>query len=214
MTQVHISSNSLAYTDQGAGPVVVVLHGLFGSSSNLGHTAKDLATDHRVICVDLPGHGLSGRLEDYGHDSMASAVLETLTSLHLDTVDLIGHSLGGKISMQLASQLQRSEPSTVKVNKLVIVDIAPRDYGAHHDDVFQGLNAVPLNDETDRRKADSVLQQHIGDAGTRAFLLKSFRRNQQGTYQWQFDVAELQAQYSKLSLSPSLPHRVLSLIHI
>lgn len=209
MTQEHRSLNSLAYTDRGTGPAVVVLHGLFGSSGNLGHTAKDLAADHRVICVDLPGHGSSDRLDDYAHESMAGAILETLLSLRLHRSSLIGHSLGGKISMQLASRLAGLNKPPLQIDKLVVVDIAPRDYGAHHDEVFQGLNAVPLNAEIDRRQADLLLQQHISDAGIRAFLLKSFRRNPEGQYQWQFDVKELQAQYSKLALSPTLPSRVL-----
>lgn len=232
MTQVQISNNSLAYTDQGQGPVVVLLHGLFGSSGNLGQTANDLVADHRVISLDLPGHGLSAWLEDYAHESMASAILNTLSSLDLNAFQLIGHSLGGKIGMQLASQLAGQSAgqttsqtsaipashssgdvltgaSSLRLEKLVIVDIAPRDYPAHHDDVFAGLNAVPSNADIDRREADSILEPFIKDAGIRAFLLKSFRRNNEGHRAWQFDVEGLQAQYSKLALSPKFPHQIL-----
>lgn len=224
MTQVHLSNNALAYTDSGQGPAVVILHGLFGSAGNLGHTAKDLATDHRVISLDLPGHGRSQWAEDYAHESMANAVLSTLRTLNLNSFHLIGHSLGGKIGMQLASQLASqltsqldSQPAgdtpsgskALTLEKLVIVDIAPRDYPPHHDEVFKALNAVPLNADTDRSSADSILEQYIKDAGTRAFLLKSFRRNEQGLRTWQFDVNALQAQYSKLALSPRLPHKIM-----
>jgi len=228
MNQAQISQNSLAYTDQGSGPVVVILHGLFGSAGNLGQTAKDLSADHRVISLDLPGHGLSARIADYAHESMASAILQTLRSLNLGSFRLIGHSLGGKIGMQLASQLagqlaeqsaeQSAEDSAadaspdskpLTLEQLVIVDIAPRDYQPHHDEVFKGLNSVPLKNDIDRREANTLLEHHIKDAGIRAFLLKSFRRNQQDQWAWQFDISGLQAQYSKLSVSPALPHQVM-----
>ncbi len=214
MTQVPISNNPLALKDQGQGPVVVILHGLFGSASNLGHTAKDLATDHRVISVDLPGHGRSAWAEDYSHDAMAQAILDALIPLQLHSFQLIGHSLGGKIGMQLASRLASDwtniaeNKRAVTLEKLIIVDIAPRDYPPHHDAVFEALNAVPLNATISRAEADEIMAQHIPDAGTRAFLLKSFRRNEQGLRTWQFDAKELQAQYAKLALSPTLEHKI------
>jgi len=229
MTQAHQTNNLLSYTDQGAGPAVVLLHGLFGSASNLGQTAKDLATDHRVISLDLPGHGRSAHWQDYSHESMADAILEALTPLALNSFHLLGHSLGGKIAMRLASQLNdpkvttAAQPTTAlnapdstttvalpppTVNKLVIVDIAPRHYPPHHNEIFQGLKGVPLGTNVNRREADLRLAEHINDAGIRAFLLKSFRPNKEGIRTWQFDLTQLEAQYAKLAQSPQLTQKI------
>ena len=184
----------------------MLLHGLFGSRDNLAQLAGDLATDHRVISIDLPGHGLSSPITDYSHESMATAIAGVLSELNCERLSLVGHSLGGKASMQLASEAEKL--ATLSIDKLVIVDIAPRHYPPHHDEVFAGLNQVPLGHDIDRRQADKILAQKIPDPGIRAFLLKSFRRDDSGAWAWRFDVSELEKQYEKLALAPSLPHRV------
>ncbi len=206
MTQVKKSNTSLAFTERGSGPIVVLLHGLFGSGDNLNQLAQALAQDHRVISIDLPGHGQSSRLTNYGHESMANAIKALFQELNLSSLTLLGHSLGGKISMQLASQAETDD--TLQIEKLIIVDIAPRDYPPHHDDVFAAINSVPLNANTHRRAADALMAEHIAEAGVRAFLLKSLRQNSHGQWQWRFDATELERQYSALALSPALPHRV------
>lgn len=206
MTQVQKYNNSVAFTENGQGPAVVLLHGLFGSGDNLAQLANDLAADHRVVSIDLPGHGHSAPLKDYAHASMASAIAELLDELNLKQISLIGHSLGGKVGMQIASEATTN--SALSLDKLVIVDIAPRDYPPHHDNVFAGLNQVPLGQNIDRRQADKILSEKISEAGIRAFLLKSFRRDDNGAWSWQFDLSALEKQTMKLAMAPSLPHQV------
>lgn len=206
MTQVHIFNNTLAFSEQGQGPTVVLLHGLFGSRDNLAQLAGVLATDYRVVSIDLPGHGESTPISDYAHESVAATIIGLLTELKLDRMSLVGHSLGGKISMQIASESENN--AALSLDKLVIVDIAPRHYPAHHDNVFAGLNQVPVGHNIDRRQADKILATKIADPGIRAFLLKSFRRNDNGAWAWRFDLTELEQQYTKLAMAPSLPYPV------
>ena len=206
MTQVKKSNKSLAFTDRGQGPVVVLLHGLFGSRDNLTQLANDLAVDHRVISVDLPGHGESEPINDYAHESMANAIAGLLSELDLLRLSLIGHSLGGKIGMQVASEAASNPALTIE--KLVIVDIAPRDYPPNHNDVFTALNQVPLDNKIDRRDADEIMSKSITEPAIRAFLLKSFRRNDNGAWSWQFDLTELEEQYMKLAKAPTLTNQV------
>jgi len=184
----------------------VLLHGLFGSRDNLAQLATDLAADHRVVSIDMPGHGQSARLQDYTHESMALAITVLLNGLNLGQLSLVGHSLGGKVSMQIASTVEND--ATFSVDKLVIVDIAPRNYPPHHDDVFSALNQVPLGQNIDRRRADKILSEKIAEPGVRAFLLKSFRRDDSGTWSWQFDLSQLEKQTMKLAMAPSLPNQV------
>jgi len=196
--------NKLAVSEQGVGPVVVLLHGLFGSADNLGRLAADLATDWRVVALDLPGHGRSQPATNYDLEAMANDVLQALKALGVSQCAIVGHSLGGKVAMQLSTLAEADDALTVQ--KLVLVDIAPRTYPRHHDAVFAGLNAVPLDATTTRGSADEHLQSTIPDAGTRAFLLKSLRRTESGEWRWQFDLHELEKQYHKLAKSPTFPH--------
>ena len=112
----------LNFTDQGTGPVVILLHGMFGSLSNLGNLARALAPSYRVISVDLRNHG------DSPHDSamdipvMALDVVELMADLGIHSAHLIGHSLGGKLAMQVAL----NNPQLVAT--LVVADIAPVSY--------------------------------------------------------------------------------------
>lgn len=206
MTQVQESNTELTFNERGEGPVVVLLHGLFGSADNLMGLGRDLATDHKVIAFDLPGHGNSPHLSDYSHEAMAGRVMAALQAQGVSTVHLLGHSLGGKISMCIASLAEQTAWLTIR--KLVIVDIAPRHYEAHHDDVFAGLNSVPVDQPISRTQADGFLQTHIPEAAVRAFLLKSYRGQGQRSSPWLFDVQGLQNQYSKLSEVPPLPEPI------
>jgi pimeloyl-ACP methyl ester carboxylesterase len=88
------------YTDSGAGTVIVLLHGYLESSEVWNGFKDRLATEFRVISVDLPGHGLS---DVYGEvhtmEFMASAIRELLDNLKLKKVFLAGHSLGGYVTL-------------------------------------------------------------------------------------------------------------------
>jgi len=181
---------------------VAILHGLFGSADNLAQIARELAVDHQVVSIDLPGHGGSAHPEDYAHETMAAVIRAHLAELGITQCSLLGHSLGGKISMQLASDAE-TDPS-LTIEKLMIVDIAPRHYPPHHNEIFQALRSIPLHENMDRSQADDLLTDGIPDAGIRAFLLKSFRRSDDQRWFWRFDLAGLEAQYEKLAVSPTL----------
>jgi len=200
MTQVNRVSNPLAMTTQGDGPVVVLLHGLLGSSDNLSQMASTLAADHHVVSVDLPGHGASPHTGDYSLAAMADQLSTSLQALGITSFQLIGHSLGGKVAMQLSASVQQD--SRCSVEKLIVIDIAPRRYPPHHADVFKALHKVPLADTTTRTTADKIMAQHINDSAVRAFLLKSLRRDPAAGWRWQFDLIALEKQQQQLAQAP------------
>ena len=120
----------------GDGPDVVLLHGLFGMGSNLGSLARALQDRYRVHSVDLPNHGHSGWLDDASLAVQAQCVAQWMDERQLHSANFVGHSLGGKVAMQVALL----EP--LKVDALVVADIAPVSYPGSHDDVFAALDAV------------------------------------------------------------------------
>lgn len=93
----------IAFSDQGKGRVVVLLHGFLGSKELWGSIPQDLARSYRVIAIDLPGHGNTPCL-GYAHsmDLMAKCVKAVLDSLKLKRYVIIGHSMGGYVGLAFA----------------------------------------------------------------------------------------------------------------
>jgi pimeloyl-ACP methyl ester carboxylesterase len=93
----------LSYADVGAGPAVLFIHGLLGSHQNWSRLMGELAADRRLIAPDLFGHGASAKpMGDYSLGAHAATLRDLLDRLGIDTVTLVGHSLGGGIAMQFA----------------------------------------------------------------------------------------------------------------
>ncbi len=183
--------HSLHRGEPGA-PPVILLHGLFGSAANLGMVARGLAPHFSVYSLDLPNHGQSPRTEHMSYDDMATDVAGFIDSMKLGPCQLLGHSMGGKVAMQLA--LQRADC----VSKLVVADIAPVQYPPHHDNVLAGLEAVAEAGPDSRREADAVLAKFVEEAGVRAFLLKSWQRDESGSHHWLINRRAIRANYPKL----------------
>jgi esterase len=173
-------------------PVVVLLHGLFGSSDNLSVIRRHLEQNYRVINIDLPDHGKSSRSVDFSFNNYAEKVILTLHMLDISTASIVGHSLGGKIAMWIAYL----QPQLVE--KLIILDIAPVQYEPRHQSVLKGLKAVPLETLKSRKDAESIMSNFIEDTGTRAFLLKSLYENS-GKWHWRFNLELLARDYNLLS---------------
>lgn len=93
----------MAYTDQGAGEALVLIHGLGGSSRSWRGQASELAQTCRVIAVDLRGHGQTGhRLEEaVSIRVLAEDVLALLRHLGIRKGHFCGHSLGGMIALEI-----------------------------------------------------------------------------------------------------------------
>jgi esterase len=180
----------------GVGPAVVLLHGLFGAGGNLGVLARELQRDFTVYSLDLPGHGRSRWLPNLDLPLMADSVQRWLNEEGRTCAHFIGHSLGGKVAMQLALQYPAS------VVSLVVADIAPVNYTGHHDAVFAGLEAVIAQRCTNREEAAALLLDYVHEQDVVQFLLSSLQRETDGTYRWRFDVAGLKAAYPALLSAP------------
>lgn len=174
---------------------VIVIHGLFGSKENLNIIAKPLSEKHRVINVDLRNHGQSFHDAHMNYGVMADDVFRLLNTLGIERAILIGHSMGGKVAMQMA--LSHGE----RIEKLVVLDIAPTMYTPRHQNVFNGLNNVKLDSINNRAEADKQLAQHIVEPGVRQFLLKSLAKTDAG-FSWRFNVEHIIAAYDEILSKP------------
>ncbi len=75
-----------------------------------------------------------------------------------------------------------------RVNKLIVVDIAPKSYPALHQDILSGLSAIPVETISSRKEADSILAEFISSTRIRQFLLKSLYRTEKGHYTWRINL--------------------------
>ena len=117
----------------------------------------------------------------------------------ISSAHVVGHSLGGKVAMQLAL----SHASLV--NRLVIADIAPAAYAGQHSEVFDALQQVVEAGCESRQAAGELLAGLIQDPGVRGYLLMGLERRA-GTYDWRFNVQGLLRGYARLCAAPAFDH--------
>jgi len=176
---------------------LVLLHGLFGSSDNWLGVAPKIAQGlpAHVYALDLRNHGLSPHSDEMSFPAMAGDVAEFLDARGLDRIQLLGHSLGGKVAMQFALTFPD------RVEKLVIVDIAPRAYAPEHNPIFKALLGLDLKRFQSRNQIEEALAPEIPDLALRRFLLKNLKLPGQGApanFAWKIPLASLFANYPKL----------------
>jgi pimeloyl-ACP methyl ester carboxylesterase len=202
-----------------AGPRVVFVHGLFGQGRNWTTIGKGLAAAHRVTLVDLPNHGHSPWTDRVDYLDMVELLATELEQLG-EPVTLVGHSMGGKVAMQLA--LRRPE----LLRALVVVDIAPVEYpisGGRTDDpdeeaspfaaYIDAMQEMDLDRLENRADADAALKAAVPSRMVRSFLLQSLVREgsvtkERGTgdgWRWRLNLDLLARDLGELRGFPPAP---------
>ncbi|HEY6399672.1 MAG TPA: alpha/beta fold hydrolase, partial [Solirubrobacteraceae bacterium] len=102
---VRLHGREVAYVAGGEGPTLLLIHGIGGDWRTWEPVLDGLARQHRVVAVDLPGHGGSGKGPgDYSLGALASALRDLDGALGIERATVVGHSLGGGVAMQFAYQ--------------------------------------------------------------------------------------------------------------
>jgi pimeloyl-ACP methyl ester carboxylesterase len=137
-----VNGIELAWSDRGSGaagtPPLVLVHGFTGSSHDFALVADDLAVDRRVVLLDQRGHGhatKTGGLEGYTIDQLVSDLAAFLDALGDGPVDLLGHSMGGRVAMGLVL----SRPDLVST--LVLMDTSAWSFLPPDDSIRQLVKA-------------------------------------------------------------------------
>ena len=182
----------LHFKESGQGGAVVLLHGLFGSSDNWHPIAVRLAEKFHVFAVDHRNHGHSPHSAEMDYPVMAADVDRFFAARGLESAMVIGHSMGGKTAMQLALHFPH------RVEKLVVVDMAPRAYATAHDKIFAALLALDLPKFQNRTQIEEVLAPEIPNPVLRRFLLKNLGRNPAGGFVWKINLRDIAENYWKL----------------
>jgi esterase len=193
-----LTTVELAYRRQGSGPPLLCLHGLLGSGRNWVGIATALADRFDVILPDLRNHGTSPWSDEVTYPAMAADVTALLDRLGLDRVHLLGHSMGGKVAMTLALTVPE------RVDRLIVADIAPVQYGPGLETYIDAMLAVDLGQVTRRDQADAALTAAAPEPGIRSFLLQNLERRE-GQFTWRPNLAVLRAAMPLIRGFPDLP---------
>ena len=187
----------------GEGAPLILLHGLFGSLENLGGIARRLQDTWQIHALDQRNHGSSPHTDTMDYPAMADDVIAYMDNQGIERASLLGHSMGGKVAMQVA--LKAPE----RVEKLIVADIAPVNYKPRHDAVLDGLKSIELSGVRSRQDADKLLAEFVDMPSTRQFLLKNLERipreeqDEDGPmFRWRLNVPVIDACYDNLARAP------------
>jgi len=182
---------SLYYDEYGAGPPLVLLHGLFGSATNWRNIARSLSDRYRVLVPDARNHGRSPHNAQMTYPAMAQDIVDWLTILGIEQAVLVGHSMGGKTAMTLALTTPQM------LTKLAVIDIAPVRYTHTHLSLIEAMRGLDLATLRSRGEADRALAENIPDPGIRGFLLQNLVL-EEGSLRWRLNLAALAAHMDDL----------------
>ncbi len=187
---------NLAFETVGSGAPLLVLHGLFGSSSNWRGVARHLAATHTVHSVDLRNHGASPWADSMDYGEMAGDVLQLMNRLALEQPAVLGHSMGGKTAMALA--LRHPE----RVAQLLVVDIAPVSYADTLTPFAEAMRSADVMAAASRAEVQGRLQQVVPDPGVVPFLMQNLvMRNDH--FDWRINLVGIGAAMPQLCGFPT-----------
>ena len=157
----------LNYKSFGSGPPLIILHGLFGTLDNWQTIAKKLADDFTVFILDLRNHGKSPHTQEHTYSLMAEDLSQFMESQWIYKAHVLGHSMGGKTAMQFANDFPDM------LDKLVVVDIAPKVYAGGHQHILEALLSVDIDAVQSRKEVEQQLSKYIEEDGVKLFLMKN-----------------------------------------
>lgn len=181
----------------GQGAPLIILHGLFGTSDNWQTLGRRWAEHYTVFMLDQRNHGRSSHLPVHDYPSLAADVHTFMEQQGIYQTHLLGHSMGGKTAMEFALEFPD------QVDKLIVVDIAPKTYEGGHDRIFEALAAIHLDQLQTRQEAEQILRRYIPEDGIIQFLLKNLSRTREGHFEWKMNLPVLREWYPAILAAPT-----------
>jgi esterase len=169
----------------GEGKPLLILHGYFGGSDNWKTLGNQFAENYQVHLIDQRNHGRSFHSDEFTYEVLVDDLYNYVQFYQLENVYLIGHSMGGKTAMLFAV----TYPDLV--DKLIIVDISPKEYKPHHHAILAGLNSVDFSKQNSRSLVDAQIARYIPEVGVRQFLLKNVYWKEKGVLDYRFNLKSL-----------------------
>ncbi len=183
----------LNYKSFGQGPPLIIVHGLFGTLDNWQTLAKSFAEKYSVFILDLRNHGRSPHKDGlFDYQVLAEDLKDFMEQHWIYKSHLLGHSMGGKTVMQFALTYPEM------VDKMIVVDIAPKSYKGGHEAILHALSSLDLTTLADRKSAEDHLMNLLNEVGTVQFLLKNLSRKKEGGFEWKMNLNNLIQNYDNI----------------
>lgn len=180
----------------GEGNPMLVLHGFLGMSDNWKSLGSQYAKNGlEAHLIDQRNHGKSFHSKDFDYTILSEDIKNYMSEHDIPEAVVLGHSMGGKTAMHLAC----AYPELVK--KLIVADIGPKEYPAHHQHIIHALNGLQLNEINSRGEADAELSKKITDYGTRQFLLKNLYWIEKGKLGFRMNLPVLSTKMEEIGKS-------------
>jgi pimeloyl-ACP methyl ester carboxylesterase len=176
----------------GQGEPLIIMHGMFGMLDNWQLIAKKLSETFMVFLVDLRNHGRSPHSEEFGYQIMSDDLLRFMNENWIHHAHIVGHSMGGKVAMRFALE------NPDMIDKLVVVDIAPKTYEGNHESIIDALIGLDLSKLTSRTDAEIYFRKLINEESTIQFLLKNLSREKDGNYRWKMNLPVIVSKYQEI----------------
>ena len=191
-------SITLSFSETGAGPPLVILHGLFGSKRNWASVAGRLGQHHRVLTADLRNHGARPWADQHDYPALADDVADLIRAEIGGAADVLGHSMGGKAAMILAL----TQPQLVR--RLVVVDIPPAASPQTAIAPLRSMQGVPLTTLTRSAEVEAALAASIPEPAVRGFLALNATTGPDGLA-WSVNLAAIEQNFELISGFPTIP---------
>ncbi|NQV42028.1 MAG: alpha/beta fold hydrolase [Candidatus Marinimicrobia bacterium] len=188
----------LHYRKYGNGEPIIILHGLFGSSDNWHTLARKWGETYEVFTLDQRNHGSSPHEAAMDYAELVQDLHQFMAQERLESVNIIGHSMGGKVGMLFAS----TYPDLVK--SLTVLDIGMERVEGKHESILKALSSINPDEFSTREDIKQELQHLIKSPPVQQFLLKNILRRLDGSLGWKFNREALLEHYDDLTSSLNL----------
>ncbi len=175
-----------------SGKAIFILHGIFGMLDNWHLIAKALSAKYTVYTLDARNHGQSPHDPEMSYQLMSEDVIELADHLGIEQFILMGHSMGGKTALWTAHQFPQ------RIEKLILVDIAPKAYLPGHHQYFKAFEEIEWEKLNSRKEVDEALAAYEENAGIRLFLAKNIDRNAEGGFSVKSNMKALKQAYQEI----------------
>ena len=184
----------LFYRVEGSGIPFVIIHGLYGSSDNWLTVAKKLSSGYQVFMIDQRNHGRSPNSGDHSYEALKNDLAEFFEQHQIKKAVVMGHSMGGKTAMCFAADYPEL------IERLIVVDIAPKDYFLLndqnqyyiHNNILRAMLEIDFSKIETRKQIDDFLLEHIDSVQIVQFLLKNAHLNKEThQFEWRLNVPVL-----------------------
>jgi len=190
---------NLFFRKLGAGPPLIIIHGLYGSSDNWITIGRKLSEKFEVYLIDQRNHGQSPHSEEHNYHLLKEDLKEFMDQQSIEKAILIGHSMGGKTAMFFADDYPE------RITSLIVVDISPISYKTtnsfqllSHKTIMDSMYSIDFSKINNRLQLDTLLSESIPQNHVRQFLLKNIKRSKENTFSWIINISTLRKEIANI----------------